>query len=74
VERIKAVIEFYKTLFIISVTTFLSIVGYMFINYDKIEEFKKFLLFYSFFIMLIVSSVLLILWRREIEKLKDEDE
>ncbi len=46
-EKIKAVIEFYKTLFLISITTLLSIFGYFFIHINGLKEINAFVLLYG---------------------------
>ena len=70
-EKIKAIIEFYKTIFLVSITVLFSLIGYFFNNFSHLEYIKIFVIVYSIIIFIAVVLLFLILWRREINKLKD---
>jgi len=59
VEKTKAIIEFVKTLFIISVTSLFSIFAYLFVNFNKFSEIKFFLILYGI-ITFMISSLFII--------------
>jgi hypothetical protein len=71
VEKIKAIIDFYKTIFLVSITVLFSLIGYFFSNFSRLENIKIFVIIYSIIIFTAVVLLFLILWRREINKLKD---
>jgi lipopolysaccharide export LptBFGC system permease protein LptF len=71
VEKIKAIIDFYKTIFLVSITVLFSLIGYFFSNFSSLEYIKIFVIVYSIIIFTAVVLLFLILWRREINKLKD---
>ena len=70
-EKTKAIIEFVKTLFIISVTSLFSIFAYLFVNFNKFSEIKFFLILYGIITFMISSLLFVVLWIKQIKKLKD---
>ena len=70
-EKTKAIIEFVKTLFIITVTAFFSIIGYLFINFETLNYMKKFILIYVIILLSGLTITLMIIWIKKIKKLKE---
>ena len=70
-EQTKAKIEFIKTLFLVFVAALFSMVGYLFVNFYKLNEIKRFLLIYGIFIFIVINVLIIMFWLRSIKKLKD---
>jgi len=71
VERIKAKMEFFKTLFIVFVTALFSMIAYFFINFEKLLFIKKFILGYVIIVFIVIVVLLIFQWIRFIRLLKD---
>ena len=69
-EKIKAKIEFFKTLFLVFVTALFSIIGYLFVNFQKLTSIKLFILLYVIIVLVVIVFGIVLKWLEEIEKLK----
>ncbi len=70
-EKIKAKIELIKTLFLVFVTALFSEVGYGFINFNKLDNIKLFILIYAIIFTGSIIMILTISWINRIKELKD---
>jgi len=59
VEKIKAKIEFFKTLFIVFVTALFSMVAYFFINFERLLFMKKFILGYVIIVFIVIVVLII---------------
>jgi hypothetical protein len=71
VEKIKAIIDFYKTIFLVFVTAMLSMIGFLFLNFFKLSFMQKFLIFYTIIVFTVGVITVILNWWRYIRKLKD---
>ena len=70
-DRTKAIIEFIKTLFLVSVAALFSMIGYLFINFNNLSLVKIYLIFYGILNLIISIIIFIMLWIKFIKKLKD---
>ena len=70
-EKTKAKIELIKTLFLVFVTALFSEVGYGFINFNKLDSEKLFILIYAIIFTGGITMMILISWINKIKELKD---
>ena len=70
-EKAKAKIEFFKTLFLIFIAALFSSIGYFFSKLGELNQVKFFIIVYAIIILTGVTLLFLVLWLREIHKLKD---
>ena len=70
-EKIKAIIDFYKTIFLVFVTAMFSMIGFLFLNFFKLNFMQKFLIFYTIIVFTVGVITLILNWWRYIRKLKD---
>jgi len=71
VEKIKAKIEFFKTLFIVFVTVLFSMIAYFFINFERLCFMKKFILGYVIIVFIVIEVLIIFQWIKFIRLLKD---
>ena len=71
IEKIKAKIEFIKTLFLVFVAALFSLIGYLFLNFEHLKFIKFFGIVYAIMFLFIISVILLMSWIKEINKIKD---
>jgi len=71
VEKIKAKIEFFKTLFLVFIAALFSTIGYLFSKLGELNNIKFFILIYAIIVLVVLSLMFLILWLKEIKKIKD---
>jgi len=71
VEKIKAIIDFYKTIFLVFVTAMFSMIGFLFLNFFKLSFMQKFLIFYTIIVFAVGVITVILNWWRYIRKLKD---
>ena len=70
-EKIKAIIDFYKTIFLVFVTAMFSMIGFLFLNFFKLSFMQKFLIFYTIMVFTVGVITVILNWWRYIRKLKD---
>ena len=73
-EKVKAKIEFFKTLFLLSIATLFSLVGYLFSQFENLSEIRLFMVVYVIIFLVAIVVMFLILWLKEISKLGENDE
>ena len=73
-EKIKAKIEFFKTLFLLSIATLFSLIGYLFTQFESLSDIKFFMIVYVIIFLVAIVLIFLILWLKEISKLGENDE
>ena len=72
-EKIKAKIEFFKTLFLVFVAALFSVVGYLFSKLEDLTQFKFFILVYVIIVLCSLVFVFLFGWLTNISKLGEDD-
>jgi hypothetical protein len=71
VEKTKAKIEFFKTLFVVFITALFSMVAYGFISFSVLSSIKKIILLYVIIVFIVIVTLLIFNWVKYIKKLKD---